>query len=111
MHFINSVEMELMKEQITDLDKIVVCNVAGNKYIEIQVNSEDDFDYSIYDYKEGQLELLDGGVLENGDEISNLYDALEDILTDLEIAEDDIKPVDVEEFEQMIDGAKIQEER
>lgn len=105
--FVSSVELELMKQKVNEIDQIVVGIEHHNQYIHIQINSDNDFDYTIYNYEDGCMKLYDGGVIEVSEDITNLYDALNDILEELNIADKYICPVDIADFEDMLSGDYI----
>lgn len=109
-HFMEVVQMELLKEQAKSEEEIVV--KAEGDFIHLWGNSDGDFEYDIYkkDILDEQWKMKDGGILESGDDMQTIYDALTDILNDLNISEKNIKAYDVDEFETIISGVVEYEE-
>lgn len=109
-HFMDVVQMELLKQQAKEQEELVV--KAEDKYIHMWVNEDGDYEYDIhkFDILQEMLKQVDGGIIETGQEIQNLYDALSDILEDYNISEKNIEAIDVDEFMEIISGdVKYQE--
>lgn len=103
-HLKDTVELSLLQEQANEQDEVVI--LAENKIIHIQVNEDGDFDYSIYSHSvdSDRLRLFDGGVLDKGEEIKNIYDAMADILEGFCIDEKNISLMDIDDFESLMAG-------
>ena len=104
---VKSVELELLKEQADSRNEIVV--QGENKVIQIQINSDNDFDYTIYKCKAGQqkLKLFDGGIIERSENIKNVFDCLTDILEEYSISIDAITEIAPDDFESILAGDNI----
>lgn len=100
----DTVEIALLKEQAQEQDEVVF--FAEGKIIHIQVNSDGDFDYTFYEYDEDckKIKFLDGGVIEQGEEVQNLYDAMTDIIEGYNIPEKQIELIEIEDFESLLAG-------
>ena len=99
MHFVDSVELELLKEEAINTDHMVVYIETEQKFIVIDTNADGDFDYTIYKYTDGSNKMIDGGIIECSDDISNAYDVAKDIIDDLNIQMEAVKVFDSDTFE------------
>ena len=102
---VQSVERELLKQEAEKCDEIAVQSREG--IINIFKNADGDFEYNIYkqDILSEKIRLMDGGILEySEDGIRNVFDALSDLLEDYGIRDDEIKPVDIDDFESLMAG-------
>lgn len=109
-HFMDVVQMELLKQEAKDQEELVV--KAEDKFIHVWVNSDGDFEYDMhkFDMFVGKLKQIDGGILEVGQDIQNMYDALADILDGYNISDKNMEAIDVDDFMEVLNGdTKYQE--
>lgn len=109
-HFMDVVQMELLKQEAKDQEELVV--KAEDKFIHVWVNSDGDFEYDMhkFDMVVGKLKQIDGGILEAGQDIQNMYDALADILNGYNISDKNMEAIDVDDFMEALNGnTKYQE--
>lgn len=100
-YFFDQVEKELEKYNVQE------AVVEGdNKIIHVFENSNTDFEYSVYQFDgiTRKIKLLDGGIVERGDEINNLMDALADITSEWCITEQALHNMDLNDFENLLSG-------
>lgn len=104
-YFMNTVEMELLKEKAQDIEELAV-KLEGDTYVHIQINSDEDFDYSIYkqELEQAKLKLIDGGVIERGESVDNLFAALTDIIDGYNLNFKTLEEIDMEDFEAVLNG-------
>ena len=100
-YFFEQVEKELEKYNVPE------AVVQGdNKIIHIFENSDSDFEYEVYkfDILSEKVRLLDGGIIERGDEINNLMDALAEVTSEWCISEQALHSMDLDDFEELMAG-------
>lgn len=100
-YFFEQVEKELEKYNVPE------AVVQGdNKIIHIFENSDSDFEYEVYkfDILSEKIRLLDGGIIERGEDINNLMDALADVTSDWCISEQALHSMELDDFEELMAG-------
>lgn len=93
---------EMKKQKIDE----AVVKVEGDTYLHVKINSDNDFDYNIYRQELGKakLKLIDGGVIERGESIDNLYAAFADIIDGYNLNFKTLEEIDIEDFEATLYG-------
>lgn len=100
-YFFEQVEKELEKYNVQE----AVIQGDG-KIIHIAENSDSDFEYDVYkfDILTEKLKFIDGGIIERGEDINNLMDALADVTSEWCISEQALHSMDIEDFVDLLAG-------
>ena len=79
---------------------------GDGKIIHIAENSDSDFEYDVYkfDILTEKLKFIDGGIIERGEDINNLMDALADVTSEWCISEQALHSMDIEDFVDLLAG-------